>query len=282
MAALLGQLDAVAQSPVSVILLGEPGTGRALLARHLHHIGTATHGSFSGLRCPTDPDAAQLPALLDAPAGGTLFLGGVDELSPDGQARLLGALAGRTSGARVVCSTTQDLRSLCERGAFREDLYYRLKVVELQVPPLRARRGDVSLLIEHFAALWGFPTLDLTPAARARLLHWHWPGNVRELRHAIQHALLMARGGTIDLPHLPADLRGPPPRPAAHSGSLADAMARFERRHLVAALRDHAGNRTRTARALGISRKNLWEKMKSHEITDGELSSASGAESSQG
>ncbi len=300
---LLDQADAVARSDVSVVISGESGTGKELIAALLHARSARRDGPFVAVNCGAFADSLLEDELFGhargaftgastsregrfrAAHGGTLFLDEVGELSAGAQARLLrvlqegqvlplGADKSVAVNVRVLSATNRALRSLVEQGRFREDLYYRLKVVELAVPPLRERTGDLPLLIEHFAALVGAAPLQMSPAARARLHRWPWPGNIRELHHAIEHAVLMARGGEIGLGHLPTEISGGSPEDDDSdepSLSLADAVARFERQHLLSVLRRNDGNRSRTALALGISRKNLWEKMRNHAINDAEI-----------
>lgn len=304
---LIDQAEAVARSSASVVVTGESGTGKELVARLIHARSPRVGGPFVAVNCASFPDTLLEAELFGHARGaftgardkrvglfrtahrGTLFLDEVAELSPAAQARLLRVLedgvvqplgvdAPVPVDVRVVSATNQPLRGLVETGAFRRDLYYRLKVVELVVPPLRERSGDIPLLIEHFVQRIGRGPVTMTPRARGMLVRWRYPGNVRELAHAVEHAVVLSRGAEIDIPHLPDEIvQGVEPGAAApeRTLSLAHAVARFERRHLVSALRDHGGNRTRTAQNLGISRKNLWEKMRTHEIEQDEFDDAS-------
>ena len=156
-------------------------------------------------------------------------------------------------------------------GQFREDLYYRVKALQLHVPPLRARQGDILLLVQHFRremASAGQNAPELSLRAWNALSQYAFPGNVRELRHAIQHAVVMSRGQDIELEHLPPEIRGaaaveaePDPAPA-----LDEARAKFERDYVTRTLRLADGNRTRAAQMLGISRKTLWEKLRKYSL----------------
>jgi DNA-binding NtrC family response regulator len=205
-------------------------------------------------------------------------------MSPSAQIRLLRVLQENTVvplgsnqqhqvDARILSATNVDMRTLLRSGRFREDLFYRLRVLDAAVPPLRARKEDLPLLVGHFLRRHGSlapadEPARISPCAWALLREYPFPGNVRELEHAIQHALVLSRGGTIDLQHLPDEIRGP-------SGSwpsddkplpLAEAMKHFEREVIAGALERTGGNRTQAADLLGITRKSLWEKVKRHAI----------------
>ncbi len=303
---LIDQADAVARSAASVVVTGESGTGKELVARLVHARSPREGAPFVAINCASFPDSlleAELfghaqgaftgarderAGLFGAADRGTLFLDEVAELPAAAQARLLRVLEDGVVQAlgvgrpvpvdvRVVSATNRPLRALVESGGFRRDLYYRLKVVELVVPPLRDRPSDIPLLIEHFVQRLGGGSVKMTPRARGMLLRWRYPGNVRELAHAVEHAVVLSRGAEVDVKHLPDEIvRGVAPGLSIpeRTLSLSAAVARFERRHLVAALRANGGNRTRTAQRLGISRKNLWEKMRGHEIVEDEFVSS--------
>jgi DNA-binding NtrC family response regulator len=171
---------------------------------------------------------------------------------------------------RLVSATHRNLRERTEAGAFREDLFYRLNVLEIGIPPLRDRRGDLPILIEHFLTKLvpaGKTLPSLSPRAWAALSDHPYPGNVRELQHAIERAVVLARGGEIDLVHLPEDIAGSRPNgstPSAEIRPLSVALAEFEREYLLRALEHTHGKKAKAAEQLGISRKNLWEKLRSH------------------
>ncbi|RYF09556.1 MAG: sigma-54-dependent Fis family transcriptional regulator, partial [Deltaproteobacteria bacterium] len=178
---------------------------------------------------------------------------------------------------RIVSATHRDLRERVKRGLFREDLYYRLKVLSLDVPPLRERRGDLPLLAEHFLKHFrgaaGAAESGITARAMAALAAYGYPGNVRELEHALQHAGVLARGRPIDLEHLPQEIAGTNPTAAAQGEAgglqpLPQALLLFEREYLLRALQQVNGKRTRAAQMLGISRKNLWQKLRRHGLLD--------------
>ena len=298
-------LDAIAQSDAPVLVLGESGTGKELIARELHRRSARAAARLASVNC-----AAFVDTLIDDQLfghergaftgavsrsigrfewahGGTLFLDEVGELPLRVQAKLLRVLQEGTFervgsnetikvDVRVVSATHRDLKALVREGRFREDLYYRLKVLEVRLPPLRERSEDLPQLVtELLEDIAPSASVSFTPRAWRALASHPFPGNVRELRAALQHAVVLSRGGTIDLEHLPSEIaEGAERRPSV--APLADAMRSAERRHLVEALRAAAGHRTRAASMLGISRKSLWEKLRAHGITEEEIAVGSG------
>jgi len=225
--------------------------------------------------------------------GGTLLLDEVAEMPLSAQAKLLRVLQEGTIeplgtnetvhvDVRVVSATHRDLRRRIADGLFREDLYYRLNVVGLHIPPLRDRAGDLPLLLNHFLRLYlpkGAPVPHVSVPAWQALSVYPFLGNVRELAHAIQHAVVLSRGQTIELDHLPDDVVRVATG-AAHNGGSVDPLAavlkRAEREHLLKALAIAGGKRTRAAELLGISRKNLWEKLRAHGISDSDVDDPTG------
>ena len=176
--------------------------------------------------------------------------------------------------ARHLGDPPQPAASAIAEGLFREDLYYRLNVLEIEIPPLRERRGDLPLLLQHFLRRFtpaGQAAADASRRAPGRCCRSTFPGNVRELAHAIEHAVVLAGGGEIELEHLPADIAGAASTAARHLGRQRcarwrAALKEFEREYLLRALAPAGGKRTRAAEMLGISRKNLWEKLRLHGI----------------
>ena len=315
------ELDHVVASDVNVLILGESGTGKELVARALQEGGTRAKAPFVAINCAAIPEALveselfghERGAFTNATArhvgsverahGGTLFLDETGELPLAVQAKLLRVLQERSfrrvggtsdvrSDFRLVCATHRDLRESVRAGRFREDLYYRLAVFELDLPPLREREGDVGLLAERFLA-------ELAPKRRVhlsseafRVMEKHdWPGNVRELRNAMERALVLCGDGPVELLHLPPSLRRPvshapelavrveAPRTEARfdprestrgveekSGStqLAASMDEIEREALRQALERHGGNVTAAVRELGIGRTTVYRKMKKY------------------
>jgi len=301
MRAVLELTSRAMRSHATVLLTGETGTGKELLARAIHDGSTRRTGPFVALNCAAFPDTLleselfgalrgaytgadrDKKGLFEAAEGGTLFLDEVGETSPPLQAKLLralqerevrplGAARPRRIDVRVVAATNRSLQDEIARGAFREDLYWRLAVFHVAVPPLRERREDVLPLGEHFlrrhGARDGKPGCRLAPDAIDLLLLHAWPGNVRELENEIQRALaLVEPGEAIAAHHLSERVRGVLEAiegaavvPGAET--LAAQMARLEAWVIRRALAAHGGRRAATARALGITREGLYKKLR--------------------
>jgi two-component system response regulator HydG len=224
-------------------------------------------------------DAKQMrPGLLLQANGGTLFLDEIADLPTAMQPKLLRVLQERRVrpiggdtehpfDVRLIAATNRDLDILVQHGDFREDLFYRINVVQLPLPPLRARAGDVLLLaqhfIDHFARLFARDVRDLTPEAAERLQRYIWPGNVRELRNAMERAVAMSPGPSLtveDLPERIRDYRGMPMRTAA-DGDVQLSLDEVERRHILRVLEAHNGNKLAASQSLGIDRKTLYRKL---------------------
>jgi DNA-binding NtrC family response regulator len=293
-------VERVAQSRISVLITGESGTGKELVARALHDLGPRRGGPFVAINCAAIPDGlieAELfgherGAFTDArerrlgrfetASGGTLFLDEIGELSASVQAKLLRALQERAIerlggttpievDVRVVAATNRDLAQEVAAGRFRSDLYYRIHVVPIALPPLRERREDVRLLVEDFLARAsqeaGRTPMRMDPAALTALERYPWPGNVRELENAIERAVALSDDDVLRPEGLPPEItraeRVGTLREQVRTGGLGleDALARFEADLLVEAL-EHAGwNQTRAAEALSITRRLLKLKM---------------------
>jgi transcriptional regulator with PAS, ATPase and Fis domain len=301
MRALLALAERAMRSPATVLVTGETGTGKELLARAIHDGSPRRDGAFVAVNCAAFPDTLleselfghvrgaftgadrEKPGLFEAAHGGTLFLDEVGETSPSLQAKLLralqerevrpvGGMRARRVDVRVVAATNRALHGEVARGAFREDLYYRLAVFHLAVPPLRARPEDVLPLAEHFldrhGAREGKRGCRLAAEA-ADLLRLHpWPGNVRELENEMQRALALVEAGeVITAGHLSDPLQDAL-RPARESAlapgrdTLRAQMVRLEAWLLRRALDAHGGRRAATARTLGITREGLYKKMR--------------------
>ncbi len=293
-------IDKVAPSDATVLITGESGTGKELVARALHFAGRRASRAFMPVNCGalvgtlldselfghvrgafTGADTAKRGLFLAAD-GGTLFLDEIGELPLELQPKLLRALqdgevkaVGGTSSirvdARVVAATNRALDEACKSGTFREDLYYRLAVITLEVPPLRDRPGDIPLLARHFAdeaavrAEKGRPAL--TDAAIAHLTAHTWPGNVRELENTIERAVILASGDVLDV----ADVAGPRPAVAAaglttFTGDHVPTLDELERTHILKVLELCEGQKTRAATMLGINRTTLWKKLRQYGI----------------
>jgi len=282
--------DSVASSRAAVCIQGESGTGKELLARYLHERGARRGRPFVAVNCaalPRDLLESELfghergaftgainrkIGKFELANGGTLLLDEVSELELPLQAKLLrvlqehevdrvGGLAPVPIDVRVVATTNRRLRELVDRGRFREDLYYRLMVIPFVLPPLRERRADIDLLIEHFLRRFGQGrTLALSADARAALQARPWPGNVRELEHALERASLLAAGTTIEARDL-EDVDATPPRLALGSSMAGLTVREMERQLILDTLKRTANNRTQAARLLGISIRTLRNKL---------------------
>jgi DNA-binding NtrC family response regulator len=283
---LLSDLDKVASSPLPVLILGESGTGKELVARAVHAKSPRAQAPFVPVNCAAIPENLleselfghekgaftgalnRRPGLFEAADRGVLFLDEIGEVALPFQAKLLRAIETREFfrlgsnrpvrvDIRVVTATNKDLRSQCEKGAFREDLYYRLNGVTLQLPPLRARARDIPLLAAYFLERAG-GRRRLSRGAMERLEAYSWPGNVRELQMVVQRAAVLSQGEVIEAGELQLD----PPR-----SWKADAMGRnltlaeLERQYIEEVLARHDGHRGRAAEALGIDPKTLYNKL---------------------
>ena len=292
---LQSELLAVVDKPDAVLLLGETGVGKEVAARQLHDASVRKDLPFIIVNCATIPNeraesvifghergvisgsrAAQV-GLVEQAGAGTLFLDEIAALSPllqgkflrlleDGHFNRLGGTQEMISEARIVSSSNADLPALIKEGRFRADLYYRLNVTELRIPPLRARREDIISLAEHFIAQFsriaGHRIPALTPAAATALLDYDWPGNVRELRHRVQRALDLAAAAPQVSAHMLFPERSLLEEPREKVGTLAEARERAERLHIEEAIRQTGGEIAKAAALLGISRTTLWEKMR--------------------
>ena len=300
----LAQASRVAATETTVLLTGESGTGKEVVARFLHSSSPRARGPFVALNCAALPDTlleselfghergaftgavAARPGRIELALGGVLFLDEVGETSPSIQAKLLRVLQEREfqrlggtktlrADVRVVAATNRDLRTAIERGSFREDLYYRLAVFEVRIPPLRERPDDVlplaATLLEEIGAELGRPAAGISRDAREALLRYSWPGNVRELRNVLERASILCDGGLVThellaLPaaRLPAGARPPAPPPAApREPTPAPApLAEVEKDVIGRALLEARYNKSRAARALGLTRGQLYGKIR--------------------
>ncbi len=305
---LLDRVDTIATSDAPVLVTGETGTGKELVARRIHALSARRDKAFVAVNCAAFPETLLEAELFGhekgaftnaikrrdgrfkTADGGTLFLDEIAEIPPTAQVKLLrvlqegtiepiGSDATVTVDVRVVAATHQNLRTAIAEKRFREDLYYRLNVLDVHIPPLRERRSDVPALVEAFLRRSmrgkGEPP-PISPEAWAALSEYSFPGNVRELQHAMERAVVMSRGGEIELEHLPEDVAGARAEaaaaasegPAAAVRPLAAAMRAFEREYLLRALESVGGKKAKAAELLGISRKNLWEKLRGHGVSD--------------
>ncbi|MDP3235800.1 MAG: sigma-54 dependent transcriptional regulator [Myxococcales bacterium] len=309
MQALLPKMATVANTDASVVLRGESGSGKEVIARALHANSARRAKPFVAVNCaalPSDLLESELfghargaftgantarKGLFEAADGGTLLLDEVAEIPLGLQAKLLRALQDgeiRRVGesqpfqvdVRLICATHQHLQNAVREGRFREDLYFRLKVFTLVVPPLRERRDDIPLFAAMFLEHEKHPTRRLTPAASRALLNYPWPGNVRELANAIKHGAVLAGDADVDVEHLPEELSSPVgvvplPAPAMAVGvgapvlsGVMESLAQVERRHITEVLRVCGGKSSDAARVLAIGRTTLWRKMKEYGLTE--------------
>jgi two-component system response regulator HydG len=293
-------LARVAPSQATVLVMGETGTGKELVARTLHRFSDRAERRFLAVNCSALAEGlleselfghvrgaftgagSSRPGLFREADRGTLFLDEIGDISPALQARLLRAVQEHeivpvgsetpiSVDVRVIGATHRDLPELVRQGRFREDLYYRLNVVTLTLPPLRARRQDVPLLIDHFlrdlVARHGRGPVAVDPEAQRRLLAYAWPGNIRELQNVLERAMLLAEQDVIGPEHLPSEVRAPlgvptsapvlPGAGPAQDLSPLRSLEEVDRDHVLRVLTAMRGNRDETSRVLGISRRTL-------------------------
>lgn len=285
-------LPDVAMSDTTILIEGESGTGKELMAKAIHNLSARRNKSLITVNCGAIPDTlleselfgykagAFTDARRDKPGrfaqanGGTIFLDEIGDVSAALQVRLLRVLQDKsfqplggtetvTADVRVLAATNKHLGALVEEGKFREDLYYRIQVFRLALPPLKERREDIPLLAQHFVdrlnRLKGKDITGLSQQALAAFMAYEWPGNIRELENAIEHAFILCHGGLIELRHLPSALH--------EVGASADGLptgltlAEIEARVIREALRRNNGRKTATARELGIDKTTLWRKL---------------------
>ena len=292
----LTQATQVAGTETTVLLLGESGTGKEVVARFIHRASSRSDGPFIALNCAALPEQlleAELfgyergaftgatqgkPGQLEQAAGGILFLDEVGEMSVTAQAKFLRVLEEREfqrlggtrvlkSDARIVAATNRDLQKAIEQGQFREDLYYRLNVFAIHLPPLRDRRSDVLPLSDAFITeigqSIGQPPAGISTEAQQALLEYHWPGNVRELRNVLQRAAILCDGGLIVAEHLA--LRAPSGRAAVPlSQERTDNLKTVERAMIEKALKEARFNKSEAAKALGLTRAQLYVRLRKH------------------
>jgi hydrogenase-4 transcriptional activator len=315
MTRLVEEVHKIRSSDVTVLVTGESGTGKELVARAIHAISSRRDKVFVPFNCTAVPKELSegylfgyrrgaftgavndSPGVIRSAAAGTLFLDEIGDLPLDVQPKLLrflqegeiqplGEQRPLKVDVRIIAATNTDLEEMVVQGRFREDLYYRLNVIRLRVPPLRERRSEVPTIvnyyINHYSARFGRKDIQITPQATDLLMVSDWPGNVRQLCNEIQRIVARAEDGTVITPeHLSPELKrtGAPVSPtntgmlssiqnvSIPSGTLADAFAEVERRMIADALRRHNGNISRAARELGLTRRGLYLKLERHSLT---------------
>jgi two-component system response regulator HydG len=296
------RLHLAGQSDVTVLIKGESGTGKEVAARAIHTLSARGRKPFVAINCSAIPETlleselfghvkgAFTGAVVDkvgvfqAVDKGTLFLDEIGDMSPLLQLKLLRVLQEREIrrvggdqtikvDVRLITATHKDLASLVRAGVIREDFYYRIRVFEIALPPLRDRKEDIPLLADHFVNKYTLSTgkrvKGVARDALQRMMDYPWPGNVRELQHAIEHAFVSVTGESISLLDLPPQIAHPHgQRARLHPEVSPEAENQIERRRIENALRECGGNRTEAAKLLGISRVSLWKKMRRYVIGD--------------
>ncbi|MBU0552985.1 sigma-54 dependent transcriptional regulator [Myxococcota bacterium] len=299
-------VDKVAKSPSTVLITGESGTGKELIARALHEQSNRASQAFIRVNCAAIPNtlieselfgyekgaftgaATSKPGRFELADQGTLFLDEIGEISTEMQVKLLraiqegelervGGISTRRVDVRLITATNRDLLKEVREGRFREDLYYRLNVVPIVLPPLRARAEDIPLLVEHllekYAQRLARAVRGISASAMTRLMAYDWPGNIRELENMLERTILFCDGEIIEAEDLPVELAAPGDEPGCEEGTtLKDAVRlstqRVERAMIERALEETQGNITRAAKRLSISRKSLQIKMKELGLRD--------------
>jgi two-component system response regulator HydG len=298
-AEILELAETVAPTDSTVLITGESGTGKEVLARYIHRLSQREEGPFVSVNCGALPEnlleselfghvkgsftgaVKDKKGLLAAARSGTFFLDEVAEMSPALQVKLLRALqerevvpVGATTtvdiDVRVIAATNRDLEEEMRRGTFRSDLYYRLNVISLHMPPLRERRDDIPLLADHFLeTLAAERELRIEEAALERLRAYDWPGNVRELENALERAAVLAEGAAIGVEQLPERVVDPPPeRLASDRLPPNPTLETIERAYVLWVLDAEAGNKARAAEVLGIDPSTLYRKLNRYGVTD--------------
>ncbi|HVP39067.1 MAG TPA: sigma 54-interacting transcriptional regulator [Candidatus Saccharimonadales bacterium] len=299
---LLRLVEKIAPTDSPVLLTGESGTGKELVARAIHYQSRRADRPFLAVNCGALPEnlveselfghvrgaftgaAHEKRGLFEEADQGTLFLDEIAELAPplqvkllralqSGEVRRVGANQSRLVDVRVIAATNKDLSAALRSGEFREDLYYRLNVFQIDLPPLRERRDDIPILALYFLTRYarrlGKDLREFSPEAQAVLLRYDYPGNVRELENAVQRAVTLAESPRVEAADLPPWMLQTGRLLAEHAGEPASlvpdvdmTLEELERRHIARTLERHDHNMSRTAKALGISRATLWRKLR--------------------
>lgn len=290
-------IERAGPSGKAILIQGESGTGKELVARALHRHSPRAAQPMVVINCAALPETlleselfghekgaftgahAAKPGLFEVADGGTLFIDEIGELPgslqakllrvlEDGSLRRIGSIQERRVDVRVIAATNRNLIKEVEANRFREDLYYRINVMALELPPLRERQGDVPLLVERFLK----PGWEITPDALTALNAYHWPGNVRQLINALERAKILCVSETITRKDLPREVVEPRVSAAPNGDRFTtDDLAAIQRSKVVEVLRREAGNKSRAARVLGIDRRKLYRLVEKYAIGDGEF-----------
>lgn len=292
-------LPDIAESDSTILLEGPSGSGKELFARAIHNLSSRKDKPYVVVSCGALPDTlleselfgyvkgAFTDARRDKPGRfaladeGTIFLDEVGDLSPSMQVKLLrvlqereyqplGATATVKVDVRIIAATNKDLTELKENGLFREDLYYRLNVIKIELPPLCQRREDIPLLIEHFIRVFNLEMSKKISGVSDEVLHllmrYDFPGNIRELQNIIEHAFVLCKGSIIELEHLPGEVIEKQQQLMRESPTPYQGLQEAEARIIRKTLKRYNGHRGKTAQALGIAKSTLWRKMKRYKI----------------
>lgn len=292
MSRVLDLADRLAGSDITVLITGESGSGKGAVAKHIHDQSARAKHPFIAINCGALPESLletelfghargaftganqARVGLLEAAEGGTLFLDELGDMAPSTQTKVLRALedrqirrvgenTSRSVNVRILAATHRDLTKEMAEGRFRKDLYYRLKVMELEIPPLRERLDDILPLARHFLHAGGLrlgrSLIGFEPAAAHQLLRYPWPGNVRELQNAIERALVLASGSRIAAGDLPWEAQSEAAAPGLAGSALT--LEEVEKAHILAVLESVHGNRAAAARRLGIGKTTLFRKL---------------------
>jgi two-component system response regulator HydG len=293
----------VAPTEASVLILGESGTGKELIANALHHGSNRSEKRFVKINCAALPETLleselfghekgaftgavnRKPGRFEMADGGTILLDEIGEMSFSTQAKLLRVLQERELeplgstktievDVRIIASTNRNLQEEVNKGNFREDLFYRLNVVPVEIPPLRERREDINLLIDHFLAIYndknGRAVQGFHPRAIDAIMRYDWPGNIRELENVVERSVILTRDDYVMFQDLPETIRGA--QGETYEREIRDglrpgiSLKEMERELIIKTLEDNDGNRTRTSAILGITRRTLQHKLKEYEI----------------
>ncbi len=307
MKSLMQLVEQVADSHATIMIYGETGTGKELAAQAIHNLSSRRDKPFIKVNCAAIPEnlleselfgyekgaftgaAARKPGRFELADGGSIFLDEIGDIPPSIQVKLLrvlqekefqhlGGLKTIKVDVRIIAATNRNLEEMVRRKVMREDLYYRLNVVPITMPPLRERREDIKLLIDHFlvrsASISGKPKKHITSEAVQELMNYYWPGNIRELENIIERCVVVTAGDVIDLQDLPGyilesvKLHKEDKTYAPQGEKLDDALDSAEQEAITKALKEYRGNRTKAAEALGISRRSLHRKIAKYNIED--------------